>query len=83
MNGGSGYHGDHQEPAAIEMEDMEWKPQVRVSLRIRIQHKKLCKKLPYEELAVVKKQNKKDCLKGEKKKKTWSLSKLTLQMSIK
>jgi hypothetical protein len=28
VNGGGGHHGDHQETAAMEMEDMEWKPQV-------------------------------------------------------
>jgi hypothetical protein len=28
VNGGGGHHGDHQEAAAMDMEDMEWKPQV-------------------------------------------------------
>jgi hypothetical protein len=28
VNGGGGYHGDNQEPANMEMEDMEWKAQV-------------------------------------------------------
>jgi hypothetical protein len=28
VNGGGGHHGDHQETAAMDMEDMEWKPQV-------------------------------------------------------
>ena len=38
-------------------------------LRIGIQLYKLCKKLPYEEFSVVEKQNKKDCLKGERQNK--------------